>query len=57
MADATVEDFLKKRQAKNSGDASASAGTGDSKPLLQMKKYVVPKVKSAGSESTDLNNS
>lgn len=55
MADASVEEFLKNKKANP--DAKPPEVSEGQKPLLQMKKYVVPKVKSAASESTDLNNS
>ena len=48
MADETVQDFLNSRKSKPAAQANV-AKEQDPGPVLTMKKYVVPKVKSAGS--------
>lgn len=59
MADESVETFLKgKKKGKAAAAASDDKNSAAEKlPLLQMKKYVCPKVKSASGESTEVNDS
>ena len=52
MVDESVEGFLNNRRTTKAGNAVETDAGGQ--PLLQMKKYVIPKAKSATSESTEL---
>ena len=54
MANVTVEDFLNARKSKPAAEAYAAAAKDKVTPVLQMKKFACPKVKSAGSEDSTL---